>query len=128
MFRRLVLVTLFTFVRDPIWKSLSLFFGCVIILVTHNYFKPFKQSTAQIVETAFLLNLVLIAAIQIPQATYSLIGEVFNSITATALMWIVSALSILPLSYTIYIIIITEVPIIWKWILGKCKIVKIKLR
>jgi len=38
-------------------------------------------------------------------------------------MWIVGALSTLPLIYTVYIIIITEVPIIWKWFLEKYKMI-----
>jgi len=96
MFRRLVLVTIFTFISDPIWKSLSLLLGYFIVLVIHNYFKFFKQKTAQRVETAFLLNLVLIATLQIPQAALSLLSKVFDSITTTTLMWIGGALVILP--------------------------------
>lgn len=77
-FRRLVLIILATFILDPIWKSLSLFFACFILLLLHLYFQPFQKKEANQIETAFLCNLTLIDAIQIPSAVYALNGVILE--------------------------------------------------
>jgi len=107
MFRRLVVLVLFTFIPYPIWRALSLFVGCFLVLLTHVYFQPYESERAQRVETAFLINLTLIAAFQIPEGVYSYLGQVYNM---QSLQWVEVVLIVLPFGYCVGVLIFDKGP------------------
>jgi len=99
MLRRLFLLTVYVFVPLPIWRSLLLFAGCLVIFQSHVILKPFANTLYGRVEAAFLFNLVLIAALQIPHAVYEYLGvSDYGSDTYVALDVMELVLIILPIA------------------------------
>lgn len=58
--RRLVIVVLFTFIKDPIYKLYSILMMQVVFLLHHIHMKPYASNAMNHLETASLTTLVLI--------------------------------------------------------------------
>jgi len=97
--RRLVLLALATFVADPIWKAVALFIGCFLALLAHLLIQPFRKKHHGWVEAAFLCNLVLISALQLPEASYTSLGVVFSGQRGEIHKWLQVGLTLLPMCY-----------------------------
>jgi len=81
------------------------------VLISHLYFKPFVSRWAHRVESAFLFNLSLIAALEIPSATYKAFGSDYSSTTTGyVLQWIVIVLIILPLVFCLLAVVALNLP------------------
>lgn len=100
LFRRLVLIALATFVLDPLGRALALFLCCLLVLWMHLGAHPFLDRRHDRVETVFLSDLVLIAALHIPQATAHHLGTLLDPDTVSMLSYTQSALLLLPLVYS----------------------------
>ena len=104
MLRRLVLITIGSFVVNPIWRAVGLFLGCFLVLASHVLLAPMAERQHGLVETAFLCDLTILSALNLPAATIQYKGLVFIDITAEAL-WIVQlVLSLLPLAFCLIVV------------------------
>ena len=104
MFRRLALITLATFVLDPLGRAVALFGGCLFVLLTHLGANPYSDRRHNRVETVFLSDLVLISALDIPQATTQHLGSSLDDNTLSILSYTQSVLLLLPLAYCFLVV------------------------
>ncbi len=104
MFRRLALITLATFVLDPLGRAIGLFGGCLFALLMHLGARPYQDNRHNRVETIFLSDLVLIAALDIPQATTQHLGSSLDNITLSMFIYTQSVLLLLPLAYCFLVV------------------------
>lgn len=102
MFRRLALITLATFVLDPLGRAIALFGACLFALLTHLGARPYQDKRHDRVETIFLSDLVLIAALDIPQATTQ--DSSLNDGALSILSYTQSVLLLLPLAYCFVVV------------------------
>lgn len=82
--RRLALLSVATFVVNPLWRALGLFILCFIVLPLHLFFKPYADTRYGRMETSFLCILTVIAALGIPSSVYAYLGTQFQGNTADA--------------------------------------------
>ena len=68
--RRLILILLKTFVNDPMPRLLIMSFLCVLFLQHHSMTQPFRDITANRVETISLLSLVLLGMVNMFFASF----------------------------------------------------------
>ena len=68
--RRLILILLKTFVNDPMPRLLIMSFLCVLFLQHHSMTQPFRDVTANRVETISLLSLVLLGMVNMFFASF----------------------------------------------------------
>ena len=68
--RRLILILLKTFVNDPMPRLLIMSFLCVLFLQHHSMTQPFRDITANRVETISLLSLVLLGMVNVFFASF----------------------------------------------------------
>ena len=68
--RRLILILLKTFVNDPMPRLLIMSFLCVLFLQHHSMAQPFRDITANRVETISLLSLVLLGMVNVFFASF----------------------------------------------------------
>ena len=68
--RRLILILLKTFVNDPMPRLLIMSFLCVLFLQHHSMTQPFRDVTANRVETISLLSLVLLGMVNVFFASF----------------------------------------------------------
>jgi hypothetical protein len=119
MLRRLVLVLLTTFVPDDQWRALSLFVVCLVVLLSHLYFKPFPGKQAHRVETAFLCDLVILSALQVDHSVYEYLGFSVEQRRGVALAILQGLLVLLPLIYCFLVVIWTKGPKVVRWLREK---------
>jgi hypothetical protein len=105
LFRRAVLLSVATFVIDPVWRAVGLLVGCFAVVVSHFLLDPFADRYYGGVETAFLCDLVVIAALQAPQAAYMRLGLVLDTNSMTVLQPMQEVLAVLPLLYCAVIVV-----------------------
>jgi hypothetical protein len=75
LFRRLVLVSLHTFLQfQPFWQAFSLAVCCIIFLATHLAFQPFIKAKGQNAETSCLSLLVVISLLKFRQVDFAEVG------------------------------------------------------
>jgi len=104
MFRRLALIALATFVLDPLGRAIALFGGCLFALLMHLGARPYQDDRHNRVETIFLSDLVLIAALDIPQATTQHLGSSLDDDTLSIFGYTQSVLLLLPLAYCFVVV------------------------
>ena len=68
--RRLILILLKTFVNDPMLRLFIMSFLCVLFLQHHSMTQPFRDITANRVETISLLSLVLLGMVNVFFASF----------------------------------------------------------
>ena len=68
--RRLILIILRTFVRDPVSRLLTMTFFCVLFLLHHVLTHPFRDRMANTLETISLLSLVLLGTVNVFFASF----------------------------------------------------------
>ena len=68
--RRLILILLKTIVNDPMPRLLIMSFLCVLFLLHHSMTQPFRDITANKVETISLLSLVLLGMVNVFFASF----------------------------------------------------------
>lgn len=118
MMRRLILLIISVFVPFLIWRAVLLFVGCLIALQSNIIFRPFANRMYGRVESAFLFNLTIIAALQIPHAVYLYLGESEKyNVTNLAIDIIELILILLPLTICLLFFIGTHIYslIMWIW-------------
>lgn len=71
--RRLVLLSLHSFIADPMLRLLCLDFACMAIFVHHLCKKPYRDTKANACESISLVSLVIIATFSLAEA--SLVSE-----------------------------------------------------
>ena len=104
MFRRLALIALATFVLDPLGRAISLFGGCLFVLLVHLGALRYEDRRHDRAETVFLSDLVLIAALGIPQATTQHLGSSLDDDTLSIFSYTQSVLLLLPLAYCFLVV------------------------
>ena len=68
--RRLILIVLQAFVSDPMFRLLIMNLFCVLFLLHHAFAQPFRDGTANTVETISLMSVVVLAAINVFFASF----------------------------------------------------------
>ena len=68
--RRLILILLKTFVNDPMSRLLIMSFFCVLFLLHHAISQPFRDVTANNLETISLLSLILLGMVNVFFASF----------------------------------------------------------
>lgn len=76
--RRLVLICLHTFIVFPFVRMVCLSVTCAAILVHHTWKKPFKDPRVNRAETASLTALLVLAVINMAEATLGMNGELLS--------------------------------------------------
>lgn len=76
--RRLVLICLHTFIVFPFVRMVCLSVTCAAILVHHIWKKPFRDPRVNHAETASLTALLVLAVINMAQATLDMNGELLS--------------------------------------------------
>jgi len=84
LLQRLLLISLFTFVSPVASREITLLTACVAFLLLHLYARPFKQRSAQRLQTVCSTLLVLITALNLPAASQSTIAVSVDSHAAFA--------------------------------------------
>ena len=102
IFRRLVIILLFTFMYDVNLRMFFVHLACIIILVSHLYVKPFKRPSDNIMEMLSLSILVILSGITHIKAIYDgtdksaqdVNPQLFNVISTIETVLIVAPLSV----------------------------------
>jgi hypothetical protein len=113
LLRRAALITAATFVLDPIWRALAIFVISFLVAVAHFAASPFADRHYGSVEAAFLCNLALIAALQLPQAAFARLGLLLDRGTVSTLQAAQDALTILPMLCCVVVLLWKYVPLLW---------------
>jgi hypothetical protein len=113
LLRRAALTTAATFVIDPIWRTLAIFIISFVAAVAHFAASPFADRHYGAVEAAFLCDLALIAALQLPQAAFARLGLLLDHGTILALQYAQNALTILPMLSCVIVLLCKYVPALW---------------
>lgn len=71
IFRRLIIIVLFTFVNDINLRMHLVLLSCVLILVFHLLVKPFRKSSDNILETLSLSTLIILCGFTHVKAIYN---------------------------------------------------------
>lgn len=69
-FRRLVLITIYTFTSDRLIRQMALALASFVILISHLMVKPFKKMLSNHIETVSLSVLLLIAVLNLVKAAF----------------------------------------------------------
>eukprot|EP01121_Diplochlamys_sp_Union-15-3_P013334 TRINITY_DN4124_c0_g1_i2.p1 TRINITY_DN4124_c0_g1~~TRINITY_DN4124_c0_g1_i2.p1 ORF type:complete len:447 (+),score=32.07 TRINITY_DN4124_c0_g1_i2:830-2170(+) len=109
LFRRFLLVGLYTLIADPFLRSFLLCLTSAAILATHLHFKPFKEILVHWAENASLFFLFLLSLMNLRSgslATAGVINPIGNiqHVTGVLLDITTSICMIIPLLYSIIII------------------------
>jgi len=100
LLRRLLLLSFSTFILNPVARALAIFTSSLVILLSHLFFKPHANQYYGWVESAFLSNLCLLAALAIPKAVYVFLGLSYrDTLMANAISWTAAVLVMLPLGW-----------------------------
>jgi len=98
--RRLILLTICTFVVDPMVRFVCLNCACLLILVHHLVLRPFRDRKANIFESLSLMSLVAICTFSLAEVTHFSEGTEPRGPSQTlfrALQWIeIGLLSLVP--------------------------------
>jgi len=112
--RRLILISLHTFIVFPFIRMVCLSVTCALILAHHLWKKPFKDSCVNHGETASLTALLVVAVINMTEVTFAISGEIPSEkerICFTVLHVVeVIVLGIVPLAF----ILIIFVSVLWQ--------------
>ena len=99
--RRLILVTLFTFINDVLTKQIMLTLACFVFLLIHLKVKPFKHMLSNVIESVTLSLLLNISITNLVKAAFynsQTIPRDIGYIVMVAFEWVeVVSLLILPL-------------------------------
>jgi len=96
--RMMLLLSFATFILNPVGRALAIFTSCLIILLSHLLFKPHANQYYGWVESAFLSNLCLLAALAVPKAVYAYLGLPYGETSmANAIGWTAAVLVMMPL-------------------------------
>jgi len=117
LLRRMMLLSFATFILNPVGRALAIFTGCLIILLSHLFFKPNANKYYGWVESAFLSNLCLLAALEVPKAVYAYLGLPYGETQmAEAIGWTAAVLVLLPLAWCFVVLLshlyVTYVPLV----------------
>ena len=119
--RRLILISLHTFIVFPFIRMVCLSVACALILAHHLWKKPFKDPRVNHGETASLTALLVLAVINMTEVTFAISGESPSEkerICFTVLHVVeVIVLGIVPLAF----ILIIFVSVLWQ-LLKFCKL------
>ena len=116
LFCRLALATLGMLIVDPVWRAVSLFAGCSVVLASHLHYQPFRDRTYGRVESGFLIGLVFVAVVQIVQGVYSHLGLLPEGMTADALEYLAIVLALLPVCFAALTLLHARGPQLWAWL------------
>ena len=112
--RRLILISLHTFIVFPFIRMVCLSVTCALILAHHLWKKPFKDPCVNHGETASLTALLVVAVINMTEVTFAISGEIPSEkerICFTVLHVVeVIVLGIVPLAF----ILIIFVSVLWQ--------------
>jgi len=106
LIRRLLLLLLATFVLDPIWQALSLFFVCFLVALAHQVFQPYRSTIYGNLELMFLVILWILSALHLPQATYEALGQVYQGSTVDDLTYLVLSFVCLPFLVSLLVLLL----------------------
>ncbi|XP_022782410.1 uncharacterized protein LOC111323347 [Stylophora pistillata] len=108
--RRFLLLTISTFITDPLTRFVCLGIACVLILVHHLLMKPFRNRKANIFESLSLVSLVAICTFNLAKVTFIAQGLEPTGPKQTlflALRWIeVALLGVLPAMAFIFVVLV----------------------
>jgi hypothetical protein len=122
MLRRLALLAVATFVPDPMWRALGLAAVCFVVLLSHAYLRPYADHYYGRAEMLFLCDLMLVAVLQIPRATFATLGRPFEGAPAEVIAYLQEALALLPLLFCAYVLVRRYGPPLGNWLLSKRRI------
>ena len=119
--RRLILISLNTFIVPPFIRMVCLTFACAFILAHHLWKSPFKDSRVNYAETVSLTALLVLVGINMALGTFATSGEILSDqerICLTVLQVVqVIILGIIPMLFILLIV----VSLLWQ-LLKICKL------
>ena len=118
LFRRLILVSAYSFIKDPIYKSYAIQVIQILILVHHVSIQPFRSKVLNVLETISLTILVMISGMNSftifvythgihEEGDYLLLLKVFSWIRLVAILFIPAVIGcIIALSVTVKVLVL----------------------